>query len=120
MSENPANLLLRFLLEIAGLAALWNWGWTQHDGAARWLWAIGAVLAAAAVWGVFRVPGDGGPPIVAVSGRVRLAIEAAFFATAAAALYVAGRPTLAVAFAAPVAGHYLVSYDRVRRFLKGS
>jgi len=119
MSDNPVNLLLRFLLEIAGLASLWYWGWTRHDGAARWLWAAGAVLAAAAVWGIFRVPGDGGRPVVAVSGRVRLTIEAAFFVTAVAVLHVAGRPTLAVVLAGLVVAHYLVSHDRVRRFLRG-
>jgi hypothetical protein len=118
MSDNPVNLLLRFLLELAGLTALGYWGWTQHDGAARWVWAIGAVAAAAAVWGVFRVPGDGGAPVVAVAGWVRLAIEAAFLTTATAALYASGQRTTAVVFAAVVIGHYLVSYDRVLRFLE--
>ena len=120
MSDNPVNLLLRFLLELAGLSALGYWGWTQHGGAARLVWSVGAVAVAAGLWGVFRVPGDGGAPVVAVAGRVRLAIEAAFFTTATAALYASGQSTAAVVFAAVVVGHYVVSYDRVLRFLKAS
>ena len=56
MSENPANLALRFLLELAALAALGYWGWVAHDGASRWVWTAGLVVGAAAVWGVFRCP----------------------------------------------------------------
>jgi len=120
MSENPANLALRFLLELAGLAALGYWGWATHDGAARWAWTAGLVVGAAAVWGVFRVPGDGGPPVVAVSGRVRLLIEAAVFGGATAALVAAGQTTLGVVFAAMVVAHYAASYDRIARFLRRS
>jgi hypothetical protein len=31
MSKNPANLALRFVLELAALAALGYWGWTTHN-----------------------------------------------------------------------------------------
>ena len=46
MSENPVNLALRFLLELAALAALGQWGWVAHDGAARWVWTVGLVVVA--------------------------------------------------------------------------
>ncbi len=105
MSENPANLALRFLLELAALAALGYWGWVTHDGAARWVWAAGLVIGAAAVWGVFRVPGDSGPPVVAVPGWVRLLIAG-------------GRTTLGLVFSAVVVAHYAISYDRIVRFLR--
>ncbi len=72
------------------------------------------------MWGVFRVPGDGGAPVVAVAGWVRLAIEAIFFTTATAALFGSGQRTAALVFAVVVIAHYLVSYDRVLRFLKAS
>jgi hypothetical protein len=120
VADNPLNLVLRFLLEIAGLTALGFWGWTQHEGPARWLWTVGAVVAAAAVWAVFRVPGDGGPPVVAVAGRPRLVVETAFFAAATAALLASGQRTAALVFAALVLAHYAVSYDRVMRLLETS
>ena len=120
MSNNPVNLALRFVLELAALAALGYWGWVAHDGTARWLWAGGLVVGAAAVWGVFRVPGDGGPPVVAVPGWVRLLIEAVVFGGATAALLASGRVYLGVAFGVIVVAHYAISYDRVVRFLRPS
>ena len=118
MSENPANLALRFLLELAALAALGYWGWVAHDEAARWVWTVGLVVGVAAVWGVFRVPGDGGPPVVAVPGWVRLLIEAAVFGGATAALLAAGRTTLGIVFGVIVIVQYAISYDRIVRFLR--
>ena len=38
--------------------AMAYWGWTQHDGPARFLWAIGLPLLSAVIWGVFTVPDD--------------------------------------------------------------
>jgi hypothetical protein len=87
---------------------------------ARWLWTAGLVVGAAAVWGVFRVPGDGGPPVVAVPGWVRLLIEAVFFGGATAGLIAAGSTTLGVVFGVIVVLHYAVSFDRVVRFLRPS
>lgn len=120
MSENPLNLALRFALELAALAALGYWGWATHSGAARFVWTIAVVVGAAAVWGVFRVPGDGGPPVVAVPGWVRLMIEAVFFTGATVALFSAGQVTLGVVFAVIVVVHYAISYDRVVRFLRAA
>jgi hypothetical protein len=118
VSNNPVNLALRFLLELAALAALGYWGWVSHDGVARWLWTVGLVVGVATVWGVFRVPGDGGPPVIAVPGWVRLLIEAAVFCGATAAIIAAGHTTLGVVFGVIVVVHYAVSYDRVVRFLR--
>jgi len=119
VSENPLNLALRFILEIAGLAAYGYWGWAAHDGLLRWLLAVGAPLLAATLWAVFRVPGDGGPPVVAVSGAVRLVLEAVYFGGATWALYAAGAPSAAFVFGVAVVGHYAISWDRIVRFLKG-
>lgn len=113
MSNHPLNLALRFLLEIVGLLALGYWGWTQHDGLARWLWTLGLPLIAAALWGVFRVPDDPGPAPVAVPGLLRLLLELLYFGGATLALYAAGRPTWAAVFGGIVLLHYLASYDRV-------
>ena len=64
------------------------------------------------------MPGDGGPPVVAVPGWVRLLIEAAVFGGATAALIAAGRTTLGVVFGVIVVLHYAISYDRIVRFLR--
>lgn len=119
MSDNPINLVVRFLLELGILAALGYWGWTQHAGAARWLLAIGAPVVAAALWGIFRVPDDGGAPVVTVPGIVRLLLEAVLFGSAIRALAAAEHPVLALVFGAITLLHYGVSYDRVLRILKG-
>lgn len=117
MTNHPLNLALRFLLELIGLFALGYWGWTQHSGAVRWLWMLGLPLLAAALWGVFRVPGDPGAAPVAVPGIVRLLLEAAYFGAAVWALYASGRATWAYALAAVVLIHYAISYDRTARML---
>jgi hypothetical protein len=119
MANHPLNLALRFVLELAGLAAFAYWGWTQHAGLLRWALAVGAPLAAAALWGVFRVPGHPGPAPVAVPGAVRLLLEAAFFGGATWALYAAGRPAWAAVFGVVVLLHYAASYDYVLELLRG-
>lgn len=115
MSRNPLNLALRFVLEICILYALGWWGWMRGNGVGRWVLAIGLVLAAMLLWGVFRVPNDGGEPKVEVTGRMRLLIEMVLFAAAIAALASGERRTLAVVFAVVTAAHYAFSYDRVHR-----
>jgi hypothetical protein len=117
MSQNPINLALRFLLELYALVTMGVWGWNQSDNALRFVWAVGIPLVAAFLWGAFRVEGDGGKPLVRVPGWVRLALEAAFFGFAAWAQY----ETSALAglvFGVLVAGHYVISYDRLLWLLK--
>ncbi len=91
-----AALALRFLLELAALAALAWWGFSAGDG----LWAvvlgIVAPLAGVAVWGTLAAPKgrfEGRDP-------QRLVGEAVVFGAAVAALAALGRTWLAVAFAA--------------------
>jgi hypothetical protein len=117
MADHPLNLALRFFLELAALFAMGYWGWTQHSGLARFIWAVGLPLFTAALWGIFRVPGDPGNAPVAVPGPVRLLLEAAFFGTAVWALAASGRSGWALAFGLVVTIHYILSYDRVVRFL---
>lgn len=117
MSENPVNLAIRFLLELGGLGALGYWGWTQHASVARFAWTFGLVILAATVWAVFRVPGDGGTPVVAVAGWIRLLIETAYFSGATWALLASGQRTWGFVFGGIVVLHYLASYDRIMRFL---
>ena len=118
MANHPLNLTLRFVLELIGLFALSYWGWTQHTGAARYLWAVGGPLLAAALWGTFRVPGDHGHTPVIVPGPVRLGLEALYFSAAVWAFFAADRQTWGWSLAVAVLLHYLVSYDRVLSLLK--
>jgi len=78
------------------------------------------VGATAKAWAVFRVPNDGGKPVVEVSGRVRLALEAAVFGGAVSALALSGKTTLAAWLAGAVVLHNLLSWDRLRRLLANS
>jgi uncharacterized protein DUF2568 len=89
---NAANLVLRFFLEILALVAAGYWGFTNFDSwPVRILAGLGVPLLMAAAWGIFRVPGDGGPPIVTVSGRVRLALKFVLFVVAVYLLALARR-----------------------------
>lgn len=108
------NSGLRFLLEIAGLASIGYWGFQRTDGPARWLLLLAPPLIIATVWAVFRVPGDGGEPVVVVPGLVRLAIEFTVFALAALALFASGLRMYALVFVIVVIAHYGVDWERVR------
>jgi hypothetical protein len=116
MGSNPVNLAVRFLLEIAGLAALGWWGWSQGDGILRFVLALGIPILAAVLWGTFAVPDDpsrSGKAPVPVPGIVRLVLELAFFAAATWALFATGLTTLAWIYGVVVLIHYAVSYDRI-------
>ncbi len=117
MSSHPLNLALRFLLELAALAAMAYWGWTTQEGAWRVVLAVGIPLVAAALWGTFRVPGDPAKAPVAVPGLARLLLEFAFFGAAAGLLIAANQPTTAQVLAVVVILHYIASYDRIRWLL---
>ncbi|MFB6106655.1 MAG: DUF2568 domain-containing protein, partial [Halobacteriaceae archaeon] len=117
VTVDRTNLALRAVLEVAALVAFGYWGWTTHAGSARVAWAVGAPVAVAAVWAVFRVPGDPGDAPVAVPGPVRLALEVVLFAAAASLLWAAGATVAAVVFGALVVGHYGLAGERVRWLL---
>jgi hypothetical protein len=117
MSKNPLLLTLMFLLELALLAALAYWGWTQHEGILRVLLAISLPVGAAVLWGVFRVPGEPGNAPVAVRGLVRLAIELGLFALAVILLLAANQTNAAIIFGGLVILEYGLSYDRIYRFV---
>lgn len=115
-----ANLALRFALEITGLLAVGYWGFaTIEPPVLKWLAGIGLPLLLAVIWAVFRIPNDGGAPVVAVSGQVRLAIEAGFFALAIGGLFHAGRPGWGTALLVLVVGHYAIDFQRTLDLLLG-
>ncbi len=89
-----ANLALRFLLELGALAAVAYWGYRTGDGALRWVLAVAATVAVAVVWWLFVSP----KAAIDAPQPARLVIELAVWTAAAAALWAAGHPTLAIAF----------------------
>jgi hypothetical protein len=114
---HPANLAVRFLLELFALYGLGAWGWHQRDDGFRIVLALALPLAAAAIWGTFAVPNDpsrSGSAPIPIPGTVRLALELAFFASAVYAFYRLDRSSLSIGFAAAVVLHYLLSMDRLR------
>jgi uncharacterized membrane protein len=102
-----ANLGLRFLLELALLAAVSYWG-RRAQGAAL---AIVMPVVFAAVWGAFLSP----KAKVALPQEARLALELVVFALAAAGLFAAGATALGVAFAAVVVVNETLLSARRRR-----
>lgn len=121
MGSHPVNLAFRFVLELLALGALGFWGWAEHDGLGRWLWAIGLPVLVALLWGIFAVPGDpsrSGQAPVPTPGTLRLLLELSIFAAGVVALIASQRVTAAILLAAMVLLHYAVSYDRVIWLLK--
>ncbi|HZP20341.1 MAG TPA: YrdB family protein [Bauldia sp.] len=114
------NLALRFVLEILALIAAGYWGFTAFDSwLLRILFGIGIPFVLAALWGVFRVPGDGGPPVIAIHSALRLALEWFVFGVAIFLLFDAGLRTAAWIFLAVIVAHYAVGYRRTVAFLVG-
>ena len=121
MNKHPLNLALRFLLEIAALAAFAVWGWKAASGWWGILLAIGLPVFFATVWGVFAVKNDpsrSGKTVIPTNGVVRLILEILFFGLAALALFDLGFNIAGLAISVLVPIHYVSSYDRVIWMLK--
>jgi hypothetical protein len=103
----PANLALRFTLELCALAALGYWGF-QAGGSApvKILLGIGAPLIAAVIWGTFVSP----KAQVKIPDFGRLLFELLVFGSAILALYAAEQPTLALIFAALILLHLPLTF----------
>jgi hypothetical protein len=101
-----ANDGLRFLLELAALAALAYWDFAEFDGVAQWVLGLGAPLLAAGVWGTFVAPKASRPTV----DPVRLLLEVAVFGSGVAALLAAGSAALALVFAALVVVHLALTF----------
>jgi hypothetical protein len=121
MSSNPVNLAVRFILEIIALAILGYRGWILGSGFMRYVWALLFPIAGAALWGIFRVPGDAshsGDAPVHVPGWVRLGLELAIFAVATWALISLEKTNLATIYGVCVSLHYILSWDRILWLLR--
>jgi hypothetical protein len=105
-SVGNANYGLRFLLELAALAALAYWGFHELGGVVQWLIGLGAPLLAAVVWGRFMSPKASHPTI----DPVRLLIEIAVFGSGVAALFAAGATVVAMIFAVLAVLHLALTF----------
>jgi len=115
------NLALRFGLELAALAGLAIAAWKLTSGPMRWVVAIAVPVTAAIIWGVFNVLGDpsrSGAAPIEVTGWTRLGIELLVLGGGAAAVAIAGRPTVAIAFAVVIVAHYVASWSRVEWLIR--
>ena len=113
---NTMNLALRFILELTALAGFATWAWQLAGGWWRFAFTLIVVIIAMALWGVFAVPNDpsrSGNALVAVPGLLRLVLELVILLSGAYAWHVSGFTLVAVAFAALVIFHYLLSIDRI-------
>ncbi|MBV9367640.1 MAG: YrdB family protein [Solirubrobacterales bacterium] len=95
MTLRAANLALKFLLELASVAALAYWGTTIDSGVVGALIAIAASAATIALWGRFAAPRSEHR----LHTASRVPFELAVFALAALALLDAGQTVLAVILA---------------------
>ena len=105
-----ANLALKFLLELAAIAAFAYWGATTGSGAVPVVLAISAPALMVVLWG--RLAAPRAPHRLPATARIPF--ELTVFALAAAALIVAGALILGIAFAAIAAANaaLLTAFDQ--------
>lgn len=89
-----ANLVLRFLLELCGLAAAAYWGFTVFDGALAWILGLGAPVAVGFAWGTFVAP----KAKVQLAYPIRLVLGAIILSVCGAALIHAGAALLGLVY----------------------
>jgi hypothetical protein len=96
------NLGLAFGVELMALVVFAWWGW-QAGGSTvmRLVLAVGLVVIAAVVWGMFAAPTARRSPLV------RGGVKGLVFGLAAVALWDLGHPISAVAYVVVVAGNLL-------------
>ena len=90
--------VVRFVLELAGIAALAAWGRTLMAGPAGWFAAAMPPAVLIVVWGAWVAPKARSP----LSPCARTWTGAALLLLSATALHAAGSTTLAIMFAAAV------------------
>lgn len=118
--QHPANLVLRFLLELVALLGMGRFAWASVPDAWRWLFCLLVPGLAATAWGVFAVPGDpsrSGRAPVPVAGWLRLLLEGAFFGFGAWGYHRTDASALALALIALTTLNYATGTERIRWLL---
>lgn len=106
--------VLHFALELCAFGALTVWGFhSGSTGLGKAALGIGLPLAAAFLWGTFRVPNDPGAATVAVPGWLRLILELGILGVSVWAVFALHKNGLAIAFAAAILIDYLLMIKRV-------
>lgn len=100
------NSSIRFMLELAVLAAVIHGSLTIVGGDLGWFLAVGGALLASFIWVNFVNPRG----VMTPSDPWRLFIEITVFAVASALLFAAERYILAVAFTAFAIGHLIATF----------
>jgi hypothetical protein len=121
LGSHPANLALRFFLELGALVAMGVWAWNRASGSWRYLFVFAVPVVAMTLWGVFAVPQDpsrSGSAPVPVPGIARIVLEAAFFGFATWALFSSAHRVPALILGALVLVHYALSFDRLAWLLR--
>jgi hypothetical protein len=108
-----ANLLLKFLLELAAAAAFAYWGASAASGAFAVVLAVAAPTAMVVLWGAFAAPNSARR----LPAAARVPFELTVFALAALALLGAGSSALALTFALLALGNaaLLTLFDQWER-----
>ena len=110
-AARAANDALRFLLELAALSGLAIWGWTTGPTGVNVVLAIGAPLAAAAVWGALVAPKASRHP----GDPWRLLLEIAVFGAGTLAFAAAGAGWVAIAVGVLAALHLVATFPLGQR-----
>jgi hypothetical protein len=92
------NLALKFLLELAALAAFAYWGANIANGPLKVLLAVAAPVTAAFVWGRFAAP----KATRRIDLAVRVPLELGVFGLAVLALFTVGSVVVAIVLGALV------------------
>ena len=102
-----ANLALAFLLELVVVAALAWWGWTTGTNAlVKVALGTAAPLVAIGIWAVFGAPRSARR----LKGWAYWLLRLALYTAGAVAIYAAGLPTTALAFAVVGAVNLALGY----------
>jgi len=121
MIVNKANLLLRFLMEVAAIVTFGIWGYSLTDSGFGIPLAILFSFLFAALWGTFAVrddPSRSGRTVVQTPGTLRLILELALFGAAIWMLFSLGYSIPGWILGATILFHYIISYKRIRWLLK--
>lgn len=110
---DPFNAVGRFVLELVALYGIGRGVWEMTENAVA---VVVVGVAAAFIWGRFRVPDDPGPAPVAVPGVVRLVIEAFVLVGGGLGLSTA-HDTLTVVYFVALVAHYATTRRRLRHVL---
>lgn len=118
---HPANLGLRFFLELTALGGFGVLVWSSIDGYWRFLAVVIVLGTLMALWGVFAVPNDpsrSGSAPIPISGMMRLWLELTILLGGAVAFYGAEQIAMAVGLTFLVLLHYALSGERIAWLLQ--